>query len=195
VGWVALAGTLSPPLLVGAARGPDLEAGRRKGEVCAACHGPRGNSTHPSIPSLAGQPPLYTYLQLLQYREKRRTDREMSPYAANLSEADMRDLAAYYAAQEPVRRRGSADPRKIAAGKRAVDTHHCAACHAPGLVGQDHIPRLVGLPYRYVLKELRGFKAQRRVDIDGTMTTAAQPLSEEDIENLAHYIAHGESSR
>jgi cytochrome c553 len=168
----------------------DLEAGQRKAEVCTACHGPDGNSTNPAIPSLAGQPPLYTYYQLLQFREGQRLDPQMSPVAMSLSDADMQDLAAYYAGQTPATPRGTGDPVKLEAGRRLVQTHHCDSCHAPGLVGQQHIPRLAGQHYEYLLKQLRAYKAQTRADLEGSMTMAAQPLSIEDIEMLAYYISH-----
>jgi cytochrome c553 len=172
-------------------RAADIEAGRRKAEVCMPCHGENGNSTIPTVPSLAGQQPLYLYYQLIQFREERRKDPQMSPFAANLSDADMQDLAAYFAAQKPVvSQSGAPDAQKVAAGKRASEVHHCASCHAPGLVGQDHIPRLAGQHHAYLLKQLRGFKAQTSTDIDGSMTEAAQALSDEEIEALAYYIAH-----
>jgi cytochrome c553 len=175
-------------------RGANVEAGRRKAEACVACHGPDGNASNPAVPSLAGQPALYLHWQLLHYRDRRRADPQMSPFAANLSDADMEDLAAYFAAQRPATPGGhdrpARDRAREAAGRKVAEAHRCAACHGPGLVGQKHIPRLVGLPFGYLLKELRGFKAQTRADVDGTMTMAVQPLSEEDIENLAHYLAH-----
>ena len=64
-----------------------------------ACHGRDGNSTLPAVPSLAGQPVFYTHWQLILFRDQRRKDPQMSPVAASLSDADMADLAAYYAAQ------------------------------------------------------------------------------------------------
>ena len=114
----------------------------------------------------------------------------MSPIAVNLSDADMADLAAYYAAQRPQRRPAATDPAKVAVGRRLADDHHCTSCHRPGLIGQQQVPRLAGQDFAYLLKLLRGFKAQTAGDLDGTMTMAVQPLSEEDIENLAHYIAN-----
>lgn len=167
----------------------DVEAGRRKAEVCVACHGPDGNSADPAIPSLAGQPPLYTYYQLLQFRERQRVDPQMSPMAEPLSATDMQDIAAYYAAQTPVTPRRTEDSEKAEDGRRLVQTHHCDSCHAPGLVGQNHIPRLAGQHYEYLVKQLRAYKAQTRTDMEGSMTMAAQPLSAEDIEMLARYIA------
>ncbi|MBI4241733.1 MAG: cytochrome c4 [Candidatus Rokubacteria bacterium] len=192
---VALLGALSWMVAPTGGSAADLEAGRRKAEVCAPCHGPDGNSTIPSVPSLAGQPPLYTHWQLLLFRLERRVDRQMLPFAANLSDADMQDLAAYYAAQTPAAPRGTSDPAKAAVAKRLVKMHHCDSCHAPGLVGQQHIPRLAGQHYEYLLKQLREFKAQTRAEVDFTMTAAAQPLSEEDIETLAHYMARLQPTR
>jgi cytochrome c553 len=186
VGILAALAWLTSPGAGGAA---DPEAGRRKAEVCASCHGPDGNSTNPAIPSLAGQPPLYTYYQLLQFREGQRVDPQMSPFAMGLSDADMQDMAAYYAGQTPVAPPSTDDPAKLEAGRRLVQTHHCDSCHVPGLVGQQHIPRLAGQHYEYLLKQLRAYKAQTRTDLDGSMTMAAQPLSADDIEILAYYIS------
>jgi cytochrome c553 len=59
----------------------------------------------------------------------------------------------------------------------------------PKLQGQKQMARLAGQDLTYLLKLLRGFKAQTASDLDGTMTMAAQPLTAEEIESLAHYIA------
>lgn len=168
----------------------DVEAGRRKAEACVPCHGASGNSTNPAIPSLAGQPPLYTYYQLLLFRQQQRSDPQMAPFVANLNDADMQDIAVYYAAQPPTVPPDTSDPVQTEAGQQLVKAYYCDSCHAPGLVGQQHIPRLAGQQYEYLVKQLRAFKAQTRADMDGSMTMAAQPLSAEDIETLAHYMAH-----
>jgi cytochrome c553 len=186
IGALAALAWLISPETEGAA---DIEAGRLKAEVCVACHGRNGNSTDPSFPSLAGQPPLYTYYQLLQFRERQRDDPQMSPLVAGLSDADMQAIAAFYAAQVPEAPNHTGDPEKLEAGQRLMQMHYCDSCHAPGLVGQKHIPRLAGQHYEYLLKQLRAFKAQTRTDMEGSMTMAAQPLSAGDIEILAHYIA------
>jgi cytochrome c553 len=114
----------------------------------------------------------------------------MSPVAATLTDADMANLAAHYAAQ--TRRPALSaprDPEQVAAGQLAFDRHHCVSCHAPGFAGPRYAPRLPGLHSEYLLAQLRGFKAQTRGELDGTMTTAAQPLTAEEIESLVHYIA------
>jgi cytochrome c553 len=172
-----------------AAFAADPEAGRRKAEPCAACHGPDGNATIPGTPSLAGQPVFFTHWQLIKFRDGRRKDAQMSPFATNLTDADMADLAAFYAAQKPRARGSPVDPAKAAAGRELVVRHHCSSCHMPNLEGQKQVARLAGQDLEYLLKLLRGFKAQTASDLDGAMTMAAQPLTAEEIESLAHYIA------
>ena len=176
--------------MIGApASAADLEAGRRKSEPCAACHGRDGNSTIPGTPSLAGQPVFFTHWQLIKFRDGRRKDPLMSPFAQSLSDTDMADLAAYYEAQRPRQRPAKIDSEKVAAGRELAALHHCTSCHKPGLVGQQQVPRLAGQDFDYLLKLLRGFKAKTASDLDGTMTMAAQPLQEQDVLNLVHFMA------
>ena len=167
----------------------DQEAGRKKSAPCAACHGADGNATIPGTPSLAGQPAFFTHWQLIKYRDGRRKDGQMSPFAQNLTDEDMGDLAAFYAAQAPRPRGSAVDAKRVAAGWPLVDTHHCASCHTPALTGQQQVPLLAGQDLTYLLKLLRGFKARTASDLDGTMTMAAQPLTADDVDNLAHYLA------
>ena len=167
----------------------DAEAGRRKSAACAACHGADGNASIPGTPSLAGQPAFFTHWQLIKYRDGRRKDEQMSPFARNLSDEDMGDLAAFYSTQPPKARGSAVDPGKVAAGRPLVDTHHCSSCHTPALTGQQQVPLLAGQDLIYLTKLLRGFKDRTASDLDGTMTMAAQPLTAEEVESLAHYLA------
>ena len=167
----------------------DPEAGRRKAEPCAKCHGPDGHATVPGTPSLAGQPAYFTHWQLLKYRDGRRQDPQMSPFAANLTDEDMGDLAAFYAAQSPRRRDSNVDPVKARAGEPLATQHHCTSCHTPALTGQQQVPLLAGQDLTYLQKLLRGFRDGTASDLDGTMTMAAKPLTPEDVDNLAHYLA------
>jgi cytochrome c553 len=171
------------------ARAADVEAGRRKAEPCAACHGADGNATVPGIPSLAGQPPWFTHWALIKFRDGRRKDPLMSPFAKNLSDEDMADLSAHYAAQLPRTRAQVVDTAKAAAGKGLVDVHRCTSCHRQDLSGQHQVPRLAGQDIAYLIRLLRGYRAQTAADLEGLMTLAAQPLTDADIEDLAHYIA------
>src|SRR6266571_8925068 len=102
-GAAAAAFAVALPLMswAEAAAGADIEAGRQKAQVCVACHGAAGNSTNPGMPSLAGQPAQFITTALFQFREGNRKDPQMTPIAARISNADMNDLAAYFAAQKP----------------------------------------------------------------------------------------------
>jgi cytochrome c553 len=167
----------------------DLDAGRRKAATCVACHGADGVSTNPSVPSLAGQVGTYLHWQLLLYRDRRRVDPQMAPIAAALSEGDMADLAAYFAAQRPATpTTAAADAGATDAGRRLAESYHCNDCHGRDFAGRDYAPRLRGLSREYVVAQMRGFKARTRGDLDGAMTQAAQPVADADIEPLADYI-------
>ena len=187
-----IASTLLALVVVAASvRGEDVEAGRRKSQTCAACHGADGNATIAGTPSLAGHPAYYTHWQLLMFRNETRRDPQMTPLAANLSDDDMADLAAYYATQtsRPRQGRPTIDAATQQAGARLTAALHCTQCHGPGLMGQQAVPRLVGQDQPYLLKRLRGYKAQTTRDLDGQMSSAAQPLTMDDIDVLAKYIA------
>jgi cytochrome c553 len=172
-----------------ATRAADIEAGRRKAEACAACHGPGGNAVVPGVPSLAGMPAFYTHWQLLMYRDGRRTDPQMTPLARNLGNEDLGDLAAYYAAQPVQPRQAATDSAKAAAGRALAQSHHCTSCHGPGLQGQNQVPRVAGQDFDYLLRRLRGYRARSTSDLEGLMTMAAQPLSDDDIDKLVHFMA------
>jgi cytochrome c553 len=172
-----------------AAAGADIEAGRQKAQVCFACHGPEGNSANPVMPTLAGQPAQFISLELFQFREGNRKDPQMTPMAANLSNADMNDLAAYFSAQQPRPPSHKTDPANAATAAKLAQQFNCVQCHGKALLGQQHIPRLAGQQFEYLKMQLRGFKAQTRADLDGNMTSAAQALSENDIDALVDYIA------
>jgi cytochrome c553 len=173
------------PLLAAA---QDIEAGRTKAQVCAACHGADGNSISGEIPSLAGQTWRYLYVQLKDYKEGRRSNPIMTAMSATLSRQDSIDIANYYAAQALKPSPFKADESKIKLGKAKSDETLCAMCHLGGFAGQNEIPRVAGQRYEYVVQQLRDFKARKRTNDAGNMTSVAQTLSEADIENLAHYI-------
>jgi cytochrome c553 len=167
----------------------DAELGRQKAQVCVACHGPGGNSAIPAVPALAGQPQQFIVTQLFMFREGKRKDAQMAPFAAKLSNADLNDLAAYFSAQPPAPPSRASTPEIAAAGRRITEQQNCVACHARNLMGQQHIPRLAGQQAEYLRTQLRGFKASTRFDMDGNMTSAAQGLSDADIEILADYLS------
>ena len=86
---VALAGSL--------VQAGDIEAGKAKSAVCAACHGGEGISPTPIWPNLAGQKEQYLVVQITAFRDGTRQNAQMAPMVANLSDEDIANLAAYYA--------------------------------------------------------------------------------------------------
>src|SRR5690349_17592273 len=99
---------LAATLLPGPARA-DAEAGKAKAEPCAACHGEAGVSAMENIPSLAGQPDQFLQWQLVYFRMGIRKNEAMDPIVSEMSDEDVRDLAAYFAALPPPKRPEGAD--------------------------------------------------------------------------------------
>jgi cytochrome c553 len=110
----------------------------------------------------------------------------------------MLDLAAYYAAQKPKGPRiqvGDSsvpfkpDPARVAAGKKKSAEVLCTMCHLGEFSGQNEIPRVAGQHPEYVIKQLKAYKTRTRTNDAGTMTSVAKTLSDEDIVDLAQYVA------
>jgi cytochrome c553 len=166
-------------------------------QICAACHGVDGNSPIPINPNLAGQHPEYLYKQLRNYKSGERENAIMNGIAATLSEDDMRNLAAYFAAQKP--RQGSASDAKLAsAGQKLYRGGNaknglvpCAGCHSPTGAGiPAQYPRLKGQHAQYTVGQLQAFKAgQRANDTGSMMRSIASRLTDADMAAVAEYVA------
>jgi cytochrome c553 len=168
----------------------DMDALEKKAVLCAACHGAQGISTNPAVPTLAGQPKQFITTQLVMFREGNRKDPLMSAIAAGMTNAEISDYGTYFTAQAPAAPASSSmDAARVDAAKGLTEKYHCVSCHGPALKGQQHIPRLAGQQATYLKAQLHGFKAGTRFDMDGNMTSAAQPLTEGDIEILSEYLA------
>ena len=97
--FIALAaGLISAPLVASAAG--DVAAGKAKSASCAGCHGATGTSPSPMWPNLAGQKEAYLAKQMKDFKNGTRTDATMNAMAKPLSDADINNLAAFYAAQK-----------------------------------------------------------------------------------------------
>lgn len=195
----------------GAAVTPDLPfthgkdtAGATKSAVCAACHGPNGNSVNPDWPRLAGQSAVYIAEQLRLFRSGLRANPVMQPLAATLSDQDISDLAVYYEAQTPAGL--EADPSYWQGGQalylrgdRARDLPACTACHGP--VGRGNLaagyPALRAQQSVYVIKQLNDYASGARytgpnpvqASRNGTMMfTLAKRLTPEQIRDVASYV-------
>ena len=157
--------------------------------MCVGLPRPGGKSTDPMYPILAGQTSRYLYLQLRDFQEGRRSDPQMSPMAKDLTRDEMRELADYFAEQKPPPQTFKVDPAKATLGQAKADETLCTMCHLGGFAGQNEIPRVAGQHYDYIVKQLRDFKARKRTNDAGNMTSVAEHAERQDIENLAHYLA------
>lgn len=176
-------------LFIFAAHAADPEAGKAKAQICAACHGNEGNSTDPAVPTLAGQPAQAIATQLFQFREGNRQNPQMTPMAANLSNADMNNIADYFAGLKAAPPKHQTSAANAELGPQLTKKFNCTQCHGPKLLGQQHIPRIAGQQPEYLRAQLKGFKASSRADLDGNMTSAAQALTDKDIDVLVDYLA------
>lgn len=173
----------------------DAEAGRDKAATCAACHGPEGNSPTPMYPKLAGQHAGYTVDQLEAYKSGDRRNAVMQGMAAPLSEQDMMDIAAFYAAREI--EPGVADESRVDRGQslyRGGDAEEgipaCIACHGPtgrGMPATGY-PAIGGQHAQYVAMQLEFYASGERLDPNGVMNSIADRLSEEDIQAVSSYV-------
>jgi cytochrome c553 len=113
----------------------------------------------------------------------------MTPIAKTLTRDDMFNVAAYFAAQELRPTDFKTDPERVAKGATKAAETLCTMCHGTGFRGQNEIPRVAGQQHDYIVKQLKDFKERRRTNDAGNMTSVSKTLSDEDIENLAQYLA------
>ncbi len=179
------------------ANAADIEAGKTKSAVCAACHGVDGNSSNPIWPSLAGQHASYTYKQLVDFKEGRRVNASMTGMVALLTDEDMKNLAAYYESLTP---KGAAfDSEVIAKGESIyrggiTETHvaACMGCHSPSGKGNGPAawPSLAGQHPQYVVTQLQHFKEGLRDNDPGKMMrNLVVRMSDAEMEAVANYVA------
>jgi cytochrome c553 len=172
----------------------DADAVKEKAEGCVGCHGENGVSEIEGTPSLAGQPDAFTQWQLVFFRSGARKNEVMTPIAEQLSNEDVRDLAAYFASLNPSdhsQNKGSDDqPQLTEEGKRAAAAGRCAACHGDDFAGSKAAARIAGQREEYIAKALHDYKSGGRSGGGvAAMAEVTYPLSEQDITALAHYLA------
>jgi cytochrome c553 len=170
----------------------DIAAGKAKAELCVGCHGENGISQMENMPSLAGQPDQFIQWQLVYFRAGSRKDEQMQPIVEQLSNEDIRNLGAYFASLAPPKNdEPDDDPDLSKKGAQSAAGRRCASCHLDNYAGTKGVARVAGQREDYLLKALRDYKSgQRSGGGQAAMAEIAFSLHEEEIEALAHYLAH-----
>ena len=172
-------------------RAADIAAGKEKAELCIGCHGEGGISQIENTPSLAAQPDQFIQWQLVFFRAGTRKNEQMQPIVEQLNNDDIRNLGAYYASLPPPKPSADDDPDLSKKGAQAAAGRRCASCHTDSYAGTKAVARLAGQREEYLVKALRDYKTGVRAGgAMAAMADVAFPLSEEEIEALAHYLAH-----
>ena len=159
---------------------------------CAMCHSVRRLS-QADTPNLAGQSGAVIYKELVDFKTGARASAIMQPLVANLSDAEMQDLAGYYAyLPRPRLDRSSADgaPRIVVDGAPMRGIAPCGACHrGPG--AKAGAPWLEGQPEVYLRAQLGGFASgARHNDIDEQMRNVAREMTQQEIDSVSRYFAN-----
>jgi cytochrome c553 len=179
---------------VAAEKPGDAGAGKTAAAMCAACHGNSGVSVNPEWPNLAGQHADYLVKSIKAFKAGERKNDLMSPMAAALSDADVRNVAAYFSRASCNVTGG--DKAKAELGKAKAAAAGCAACHSSGGLrnpGKDGVsgaqawPNLAGQNAAYLTSSLNAFQNGSRNH--AVMSSVAKTLSASDIDNLAAYFA------
>lgn len=177
----------------------DANAGQAKSAICAACHGADGNSVVPNWPKIAGQHASYLERQLGLIKGGSRPVPEMAGIVIGLSDQDMADISAYFAAQtskaglsdESLRATGE---QLYRAGNAATDVPACMACHGPAGGGNPlaAYPAVAGQHSAYTEKMLKGFRAGSLWGEDDAnskiMTEVSLRLTDDEIKAVANYM-------
>jgi cytochrome c553 len=179
------------------ANAADIEAGKAKSAVCAACHGADGNSANAAWPSLAGQHATYIYKQLQDFKEGRRDDATMVGMVALLNDEDMKNVAAYFESQQA--KAVAFDPDMIETGESIyrggiteTGVAACMSCHSPSGKGNGPAgwPALKGQHVEYLVLQLQNFKQGLRANDNGEMMrNVVERMSDKEMKSVAAYIA------
>ena len=175
---------------------PDLAKGQAvSAQVCAACHTADGTRGIPANPIIAGQHPEYLAKQLSEFKSGKRSNPIMQGFAGALSEADMRNVAAYYASKQP--RPGFAKNKDLVVlgekiyrgGIADKQVPACSGCHSPNGAGiPAQYPRVGGQHADYTEAQLNNFRSGQRAN-SAQMVAIAARLSDREIKAVADYMA------
>jgi cytochrome c553 len=159
-------------------------------QLCAACHGPDGNSVNPQVPSIAGQPKLFLENQLILFREELRKSDQMAPVVKGLKDPEIIKLAEHFS-KLPAKtmETGTPDGALMKRATQRAKELRCGICHVSDFSGQNQIPRLAGQREVYLEAEMRAYRDGKRTGGDTIMAAALYGVSDADIKALAHYLS------
>jgi cytochrome c553 len=178
------------PRMLSGASAESIGRGATLALRCTMCHGARGLS-QASTPNLAGQYAVAIYKQLVDFQTGARTSAVMAPLVAGLSDADMRDLAAYYAYLPRVSDHPAAGeaPPIVANGAPMRGIAPCGACHGT-IDSKAGATWLGGQPAIYLRTQLEAFSSgARRNDIGEQMRNVARGMTPEEIDAASRFYA------
>ena len=167
----------------------DLAAGKAIAEAdCSACHGMDGQGTTPEIPHLTAQPVQYLIEAMHAYRDGRRLHAALQDMTTGMSEADMANIAAYYASQSPLEYTTDQAAVEVQHSKGSDVATLCEECHGEkGISETEGIPNLAGQQPAYLIASTLQYKSGTRGHEDmGEMLTE---LDQVDVEKMAMYFA------
>lgn len=171
----------------------DVDAGKAKSAACAGCHGADGNAPAPSFPKLAGLGAAYITNQLMAFKSGDRKNGIMQGQAANLSEADMHNLGAYFSAQGVKIGEASEQGKEEGApvyrgGDQKTGLPACMACHGAAGAGNPAAgyPALSGQYAGYVEAQLKAFAAGERKN--AIMEPIANAMTPAQMKAVAQYV-------
>ena len=158
-------------------------------QLCAACHGDKGNSQMPGSPSLAGQPRVFIENQLVMIREGLREVAQMKGLLTDMKDEEFTVLAKYYSQQKIQAQTMALNTLKVARGAVLSKRGQCGSCHLPDYAGRDQMPRLAGQREDFLLSSMKEFRDGRATGRDTIMAATLRGLSDGDLTDLAHYLA------
>jgi cytochrome c553 len=161
---------------------------------CAACHGPAGVSAVPLMPSLAGQQADFLTLQMILFREGLRQVPAMMEPARGLTDQQILDIAAWFAAQPsgPKPDRSARNAALFEQGAALSARHNCAACHGADYAGRANVPGVNHQREDFLVHTLAEYRDGLRVGADTQMNGLMHGITNAEIRAIAHYLAHRE---
>jgi cytochrome c553 len=159
-------------------------------QLCAACHGPQGNSAIPTTPSLAGQPRLFIENQLVLIREGLRDVPAMKGLLVGVTDPEIVEMAAYFAAQKPMPVSGATNEPSFRRGQALAARGLCGTCHLPDYSGRQQIPRLAGQHEAFLAQSLKEFRDHPAPGRDTIMAASLYGFRDDELFDLAHYLAN-----